>query len=51
MDRFLEGPHVPKLESVVASTRRDVTVVVAESDARGVAALRVSVADLSSSTL
>ena len=46
MDRLLEGAHVPELERVVAAARRDVTVVVAERDARGVAALGVRVGHL-----
>ena len=46
VDRLLEGAHVPELERVVATARRDVTVVVAERDARGVAALGVRVGHL-----
>ena len=43
---FLESSNVPKFQRLVAAARRDVTVVVAERDARGVAAFGVRVAHL-----
>jgi hypothetical protein len=46
VNRFFECANVPKFERFVTASSRDVTVVVAERDARCVAAFHVRVAHL-----